>query len=267
MKNLKLVEKVKTLSAKGIYFSKKNAPTIFTSLGIVGVIGTAYLTYKASRNVNEIIDHAEKDDEGVIVDKKEVAIKLVKETAPAVVLGISSIAMIVLSHRILSRRLSVCSAALAATVAEYNEYRGVIKEEYGEEKELEHYNTALERFEESQSKLVTAVKTDNSGFVFNTSPEYVSDDHDYNIQFIQSAEDSLQNMLFRRGFLTVNEVYDKFSLPNTKSGAILGWTAADTFSLTPVITNVTDRDGFVHPSIFVSWKRPKYVYHAIRYEA
>ena len=128
-----------------------NAPVILTVFGAVGVVGTAVLTGKATFEAADRIRDARLEkasafvcDGGTIDDSTYAGIQLTKtETVkevwplyiPAVITGTSSIAAIIMSHRISSRRAAMLAAAYALNQDKLEEYQDKIKEKFGVKKE------------------------------------------------------------------------------------------------------------------------------------
>ena len=106
-----------------------------------------------------------------------------------------------------------------------------------------------------------------TGEYFDHSTEYASDDHAYNQQFIASKEQVLQERLFRNGWLFLNEVRDELGFERTRDGAMVGWTAADSFNLVQRPGRFVDpTTGEMKPQIFVAWNKPHYIYDDVEYK-
>lgn len=54
------------------------------------------------------------------------------------------------------------------------------------------------------------------------SPLYVKDGH-FNICVLRYRESQANDLLKRRGYIYLNEVYDMLGLPRTKAGQVVGW--------------------------------------------
>ena len=99
---------------------------------------------------------------------------------------------------------------------------------------------------------------------YDESIEYVSDDHTYNMAYIDSVDEQLQTILFARGSLMLNEVREALGLERIRAGALLGWTTQDNFSLDKVVTMIED-EGTLKEQIWVTWTRPRYVYDEVEF--
>lgn len=59
---------------------------------------------------------------------------------------------------------------------------------------------------------------------FDQNNDFWEDKPEYNLLFIKGALNHLNEMLTARGYLFLNEVYEKLGLPKTREGQIVGWT-------------------------------------------
>lgn len=116
---------------------KRNSPIILSSTAITGVITTAYLSSKATKQaINELVH-----EHPVYVwknkqDRLKHDIKRVwRFYIPAVASGGITIACIVGTARITNKRASAAQAAFILSERAYSEYRAKVIEEYGERKD------------------------------------------------------------------------------------------------------------------------------------
>src|SRR5699024_5491541 len=101
---------------------------------------------------------------------------------------------------------------------------------------------------------------------YSDSTEYVSDDHTYNMAYIESVSETLQTRLFQRGTLLLNEVREELGLERIRAGALLGWTSADNFDIQRVVTTMGDiTKGESPEQIWVTWTKPRYIYDDIEF--
>lgn len=213
----------------------------------------------------------------VVVNKAEVAKNLAGALALPVTVGIASVCSIALSWYIMNNRLLTVSGALATATAEHVYYKNRVAKRYGEEvaEELSIPVTEEKRMVKNEKtgketeKEVTVREEMESleGAWFDQSSEYTVDDHSYNLAFVNSIKDKLENQFTRNGSLLLNQVYDALGLPRTKSGALMGWTGAG-FVMEPAIVKVlNETTGFLEPEIYVKWTRPSYIYNQMELNA
>lgn len=229
--------------------TQKNAPTILFVGGVVGVVGTAVLASRATLQLEGVLDEGEelmkksksiksKDyteedrNRDQLIIKTNTALNIAKLYAPSIALGAVSIAALTRSHVILTRRNASLMAAYSALDKGFNEYRSRVREELGEDKDLEFRHGKEERTEtfdsdDGSTKTVTSVGPNRVPSVyakyFDDGSTSWSRNPDYNRFFLNSQQNYFNDMLRSRGHVFLNEVYDHLGLPRTKAGAIVGW--------------------------------------------
>lgn len=239
---------------------KKHSPEILVGVGVVGVVTSAVLACKATTRVEAVLDKAKNDVETVkhFVEnpqdfpeeytpedgKKDLAIiytktavELVKLYAPAVVLGTASLACIIASHNILTKRNAATAAALASVTKSFKEYRGNVIERFGEDLDKElRFNVKAKEFEETvvndkgeEEKVTKTVQVANpneySDYArcFDNGCTGWSKDAEYNLMFLKRQQQYATDKLRAQGFLFLNDVYEMLGIPKTKAGQIVGW--------------------------------------------
>lgn len=253
---------------------KKHSPAIFTGVGIIGLGATAYLAYKSKDKVEAVVEEIErKRDLEIEINKVEVAKGLTEALYKPVVVGAASIACILLAQKIQSNRIKTLVSVLAVEQARNIYFEKKYKDQHGEEEytkfvtptdEIEH----IEVDKKGKEKItVTQVKKEideTIGQWYDESSEYLSDDHTYNIQYIDSVKDRLQNILFQRGHLVLNEVREALGFSRIRNGALLGWSTGDSFDIEKNVMVLGDDEmGALKENIWVTWTRPRYIYEEV----
>ena len=225
---------------------KKNSPHILFAAGIVGVVGGTVLACRATLKLNDTLDGI-KTDLNNVEEVKQASIamrtfneshyrkdlayvytkggfELTKLYAPAVLVAGLGIAALTGSHVQLTKRNAALVAAYAALQEAYHNYRLRVREEIGEERELEIYQAhATETID--GKKIQTWDPNRHSPYaVFydEYSPNWEKDP-ELNRLFIQCQQQYANNLLRSRGHLFLNEVYDMLGVDRTKAGAVVGW--------------------------------------------
>lgn len=229
---------------------QKHSPKILFVAGAVGVVGTAVLAVRATLKVDDVLDQHEVQmkkietasaeivhytDEDAQKDRAIVYVKtaanLAKLYAPAVIVGVASIAALTGSHFILSNRLGNVTAAYAALDRGFKAYRARVVDELGPQKDAEfrHGVETKEIVEEGPNgPEITTIKTASgkpsiyARFFDEGSPSW-SRQYGQNQFFIKCQQQWANDRLHARGHLFLNEVYDMLGLPRTKEGAVVGW--------------------------------------------
>lgn len=248
--------------------AKKNAPLLMTVGGVAGLGLTAYLAYKSRDKIVAITEEVEEMRErGEEVPTMQVLGRVGTAIAAPVCTGILSIGMITGSYVILSGRNKLLAGALSSALDENGRLKRRIKEEYPEAitAPVDEVTDGVTINEEGREEIVKTAKVSErpslEGVWFNKSQEYIDDDHQYNMAFIKSKAEILDNKLRRTGFLTLNEVYSILNIPksevNYRVGSMVGWTDGvdgNYFDLESDIVMVTDPDdGYAKPQIYVHW--------------
>ena len=123
-------------------FTKKNSPVILTGMAIAGVISTGISAYKAGLKADEVLkiyredmrDCHPKDKEAKRAVVKETAKRMVPIMAPTVIMGGATIACVVGSHSVSSRRIAALSAAYTLSESTVKNLNSKMEEMLGEKK-------------------------------------------------------------------------------------------------------------------------------------
>lgn len=228
---------------------KANSPTLLFVGGVAGVVATTYLASKATlqledvlKETNEIREAIEETPNYSEDDKKRAATvvtlrgatNVAKLYAPAVGVGVVSIAMLTGSHVVLTKRNAAVMAAYATLEKGFEEYRQRVRDEFGDEKEQQlRYGSqrktmTVEDEDGNEEELTkTSVPGDISPSVYakffdDSSPSWSKNAEDNRI-FLQCQQNWANDRLLARGHVFLNEVYDMLQLPRTKAGAVVGW--------------------------------------------
>lgn len=241
---------------------KKCSPEILVVGGIVGGVTATVLACKATRKIDDVLDdHNEKlsqiipaeslkDDKDFKKEtaklKSQVYLHTAKEItklyAPPVALGVASIGCILGGHGILKRRNIAIAAAYSVVQDRFNEYRGRVRDEFGDEKEKNlYFGTHQEKVDiveedpetgkKKKTKKVVNVKDPNgysqyARFFDDGSPNWVSD-AELNLAFLRAQQNYVNDLLHARGHVFLNEVYDILGIPRTQAGAVVGWVMSE----------------------------------------
>lgn len=250
---------------------KKHSPEILVVTGVVGTVVSAVMACKATTKVNfvmeetkakvdiihtglengEVLGEMENGEVGMVPytaedSKKDLTIvytqtgvQLVKMYAPAVLVGVTSIACILTGHNILRKRSLALAAAYTAADTSLKQYRGRVLERFGEkvDKEL-MYNIKAKEIQETvvdeDGNEKTVTKTveviDSSAALMNPYTfcfdEYSSAwqrDAEDNKYFLARQQDYANEKLKSEGRVFLNEVLAMVGLPQCKAGQTVGW--------------------------------------------
>ena len=261
MKNNELMTNIGRAIHKFGFQIKKHSPEILLVAGVVGTVASAVMACKATIKAKEIVDKS-KEDIAIIHDcmanetlkengeysddqgKKDLtiaytntAVDLAKVYGPSVILGTLSIASILTSNNILRGRNVALAAAYATVDKSYKEYRGRVREKYGEEadKELTFDIKAKEvektvvNEEGKEKKVKETVLDSNSNAhspyakVFDELNDNWENDSEYNTMFLRKTERWANDYLKSHGYLFLNDVYKALGFQPTRAGQVVGW--------------------------------------------
>lgn len=260
MKNNNFINGIKTTVSKVGFKVKKHSPEILVVTGIIGVVTSAVMACKATTKVKNIMDDSKKqldDVQTVLSDEtkadvyskedaqKDIAvvhvqtgIKLAKLYAPPVLIGAASITCILASHNILNKRNAAIAAAYAAVDEGLKKYKKRVSERFGEEAEREiSYGIKSEQTEGvvkdpetgKEKKVKNTVNVFDKDFkspyslTFDSSCGAWERDHEYNMMYLRSEQQYANDRLKARGYLYLNEVYERLGVAGTKMGQVVGW--------------------------------------------
>lgn len=230
--------------------AQQHSPTILFGVGVVGIIGTAALASRATLKLEGALVETQKDMARVQAAttpmyseedrKKDMAllyakgaVSVAKLYAPAIAVGVVSVAALTGSHIILNRRNVALTAAYAAIDKGFREYRGRVIDAYGEgkDKEFRYGITKQNVVEETETGPVTKtvkkvdMEKDPSIYArfFDESSSSWQREPAYNQLFINCQQNYANDLLKSRGHVFLNEVYDMLGLERSKAGAVVGW--------------------------------------------
>lgn len=198
-------------------FLSRNASTILTCMGGVGVIATAVLAVKATPKAETLIALA-KEEKGEELTKLEKVQAAAPVYIPAVLVGASTIACIfganILNHR---QQASVMSA-YALIDSSFKDYKKKVEGLYGEEAGAEvRASIAKDKYEEGSM----LVRPGNQLFYDEFSGRYFES----TMEKLISAQYAINKKISLNGGAYLNEFYEELDIPPTDYGEHLGWSS------------------------------------------
>ena len=224
--------------------AKKNSPHIFFAGGVIGVLGSTFLACRATLKLEENIDEIKVDLDKVrssksVVSNQEYSKSLASSYfqaakkigilyGPSVIIGGLSIAAITNSHIQLTKRNAALTAAYAGLSTAFEEYRGRVREELGEERERDLYLSAKEVTLDEEGKKIKAKVADGLpneyARFFDRNNANWKPSPDFNRWFLMSQQNYANDKLRVDGFVFLNDVYDWLGFDRTQIGQLVGWT-------------------------------------------
>lgn len=261
MKNLEIVNKITFAAHKAFFKVKKHSPEILVTAGVIGTVASAVMACKATTKLSDILEDSkeqinqvhnfleddkipesqyskEDGNKDLAIIYAQTGIKLVKLYAPAVALGALSITGIVASNSILRKRNIALAAAYTTVDKTFKRYRNNVIDRFGEkiDKELRYGIKAREIEEivvDDDGNEKTVKKTVEAADPVSMYSDYAkiydagcngwTKDAEFNLMFLRHTQAQANDILKRRGYLFLNEVYDMLGFQRTKAGQVMGW--------------------------------------------
>ena len=262
MKKTELATKASRIMLKSKMELKKHSPEILTAAGIITGIAAAVIACKQTIKATEIIQDAQnslKDIEDVKTlvehgeaeyteedeanDRKTIAIQttvnIAKTYALPVALGVVSITCILASNHILKKRNAALAAAFSALSTDFANYRKRVVDKYGKEADFMLKN-GLEKqlvahqiidpetgeVKEEQKEVLTysGDKLSQYARIFDeVSSTQWTPSADHNRAFLLMEQNFFNERIKTRGYIFLNEVYERLGFRPTKAGSVVGW--------------------------------------------
>lgn len=249
----------------GKILAKKHAPLALAITAGVGFVATAVTAYQSAKKVDKTLAHFEElQEEGIVINKRDVAIAVAKDVATPVILGVTSTACLVLSYTIQNNRLKAVTAALALVTEEHERYRLRAKEIL-DEATFKRIDTPIEtktiETEDGEKEVSIIKEGDFYGKWFCYSHEYVADSPAYNEQLIREVDIKANEIIMKKGVLMFNELQEMLGFDNVSNSLPFGWTDSDGFFLEfdeHVVWN--EKLQMDEPQLYVRWTTPRNLY-------
>lgn len=196
-------------------FLKKNASTILTCIGGVGVIATTVLAVKATPKALILIKEAEeeKGEKLTVIETVSVAGKVY---IPAAITGASTVACIFGANVLNKRKQASLMSGYALIDSAFKDYKNKVEELYGKgTNDIVKYEIAKDQYEEED----VDIEDDKQLFYDEYSRRYFQS----TIEDVQRAEYRLNRDINMRGWFELNEFYELLDIPPLKGGEGLGW--------------------------------------------
>ena len=205
-------------------FLDRNAPTILTCLGGLGVIATAVLAAVNTPKAVKRIEQAEAE-KGEELTKVEKVIAATPAYGPTILAGTTTLVCIFGANALNKRQQAALVSAYAFLDNSFKEYREKVQELYGEEAdERVHESIAKDHYEEE-------VKNDEEDdgltlFWDSFSKRWFRS----TLEKVMQAEYEMNRDLTLADCVSVNQFYEYLGLPLIENGDDYGWSAEACFA-------------------------------------
>lgn len=209
-----------------------NSPAILTAIGVTGVVGTAYLTGKATVKATRILDE-EKARATYKIDfkftKKEQLEKIWKLYIPPVISGVLTISAVVCAARIGSRRTAAMASAVVLSERAFDEYKSKVVETIGKKKEQEvRDEVAKDRVHRDLGDKTYVIHTEGKILCHDA---YSGRFFESTINDIEAAVNNINRNIMQEDSQSVSDFYDMIGLEHTSLSDEMGWNNAEQLTL------------------------------------
>lgn len=209
---------LKHLTKQAAHVAADNSPTILTALGVAGTMTTGWLFWKAGRAHQEIVRNTENMNVDV-TRREEFDLTWKLYIVPAAT-GVLTIASIVASNRIGTRRAAAMAAAYTVMTTDYEDYRNMVAKKFTAKKEKEVRDEVNKEKVLANPPPVAIFEDGQSWFCDLSTMRYFKSDRAH----CDGARNDLNYMLQHEGMADLNEAYAFLGLDSTGVGGQLGWT-------------------------------------------
>lgn len=236
--------------------AQQHSPVVLFAVGAVGMGATVVLACRATLKMSEVLAEGEehlKKVEVTVTDtndeetvkkagfnvRLQTAITIAKLYAPAIIVGVASIGAMTGSHMILRRRNAALTAAYAIVQKGFDDYRGRVISDQGQEKDLEYRFGLAEReiVEEGpdgpeikvikgldMAAIKDAIEAGHTyARIFDQDNDNWSEIPHNNQYFIKMVLQHARDALTVNGYLFLSDVYDMLGFKRTAASTQVGW--------------------------------------------
>lgn len=246
--------------------AKVKSPTILFAGGVIAGVGTVVLACRATlkvedevfapmergfRDLKHLKENGNYSHKEIRHDRAAILVrgtsKMVGLYGPAFVLGVTSIACLTQSHRILTKRNVALTAAYSVLEKGFEDYRGRVRSEFGEDKDREFRHgvdtveeTVVDKNGKQKTKKVKVAAGESmyARFFNEDNPNWKTTP-EYNVMFLRQVQNYVNDRLRSKGYISLNDVYKELGFEETTAGQMVGW-----------VWKRADGDGYIDFGIF-----------------
>lgn len=221
------------LLQQSVSFCKRNASTILTYAGGIGVVATTVMAVKATPKAITLLEKAkeEKQEELTKVEKVRVA---GPAYIPTIITGVATLTCIFGANVISKRQQAALVSAYTLVDSSYKEYKQKLKELYGEEAHNEIVDSIMvEKADDISVRAECLCNSCDLSLEKNDGePKTFYDEHsnryfEATLEQVMNAEYHLNRNYILRGYAYLNEFYEFLGISETDYGSVLGWAPLD----------------------------------------
>lgn len=233
-------------------FITRNSPTILTGLAVAGTVTTAYLSGKAGFKAARVIEEHEVSPVGGVRDELTTREKFEytwKLYVPAAGAGVITVAAIIASNRIGTRRAAAVASALAISERALTEYQDKVVEKIGTSKERAvRDEIAQDRVTNNPPTREIIIDATESLIYDTYSDRYFRS----SIEDVKQGINALNHQILHDNYASLNDFYAKIGLRSVSMGDELGWNTDSVVELVFSATITEDK----RPCIVINFAKP-----------
>lgn len=196
-------------------FVNRNASTILTVVGGVGVVATSIMAVKATPKAMQLLQEV-KEEKGEELTKFDIVKKAGPAYIPAMITGAATIACIFGANVLNKKQQAALMSAYALLEQSYKEYKNKVVDLYGEEVHTKIKDEiAKDKYKEND----ISVTEDKKLFYDDFSGRYFESTD----AIVQQAEYRINRHLVQRDYAYLNEFYEELGIEPIDGGWDLGW--------------------------------------------
>ena len=196
-------------------YARRNAPTILTCAGGIGVVATSVMAVKATPKALRLLEEA-KAEKGGDLTKLEVVAVAWPAYVPAIVTGATTIACIFGANVLNQCQQASLASAYALINNSYKEYKKKVEELYGKEANSQiQQEIAKDKYKENN------IQQENDELLFYD--EFSGRYFNATMERVLVAEYQINRELHNSGHDTLNHFYELVGLNPIDGGDALGW--------------------------------------------
>ena len=207
---------IKSAGQSIVKFAGKNAPIIFTSISIGGVVTSVVLAVKATPKAIDLIEEA---GAYKTVDKIKAAWMVY---IPSFISILITISCILLAHKVTANRLTALASLYTLSEKNFKEYKDKVVEQIGESKEQsvkdEIAKDIVEKIPLEESSLIITDSGDVTCLDALSGRYFKS-----NMEAIRRAQNNINKLIIDQVWATLNDFYYELDLPPIELGKDCGW--------------------------------------------
>jgi hypothetical protein len=206
-----------------------NAPTILSSVAVVGVATTALMAVKATPRAIRLLEVAQTNSPVLLTPQEKLRL-IAPCYIPSSAVGIATMACIIGANSVHMKRQAALISAYSITENAFQKYQAKVTETFGENKERKvRDELAQDQVDQTPVSTKEVIITGNGEVLFmdSLSSQYFESTYEK----VKRAENDLNRKLLREEYASLNDFYDFLEIPNNDLGEELGWKTGEDIEL------------------------------------